>query len=149
MYHQNRANRSTLNEAYVSITNITNPSNAPSDSGVWSSLRTNNNLIFAVRNSFGSEILFPHHVTCAGGSIEDPAIQHMCLFDYSDQAQPMKLQDSLMAGKANTFVPSWEDMQNVDKAESFNALKATEDEKLHYLQIIALPPFVAYALLNY
>ena len=61
----------------------------------------------------------------------------------------MKLQVSLMAVKANTFVPSWEDIQNIDKAESFNTFKATEDEKLQYLQIIAFLPFVADALLNF
>ena len=79
IFFEQRSGRENLNKSSHQIVNVTNPSHSPSDAGAWDDFKNNEGLLVAHLDGFGKAVLFKHHVTFLGGSIEQPDKQFVGL----------------------------------------------------------------------
>ena len=147
-YHFLRPNSQKLNKLAVKIIKLTNPEHNPSDGGTWDEIKQNSNFIFTARNSFGTDVIFPHCISYIGGTIEDEEKRYVGLLNFTDESTPMCFQESMVSSKSTFNIPSLESMMSVSDSNVFKDLPAS-DLSACFRPLVALPPFIANALLRH
>ena len=88
-----------------------------------------------------------HHFSKLGGSIHDPSEKRVGLLHFEDIGLPTLLQSEIMEKHLNFPVPKCDSLKDKNTVSSFNATMVDANTLIEVRQIIALPPFIASAII--